>query len=91
MSIAVLTRLNGSLPLLLPQALSLVSDWTAAEREYLRTEVTRFGLRTPFRGATVQDVAKQVGGVGDKQGWEVPSTGIWTGRGASRLQTGPVR
>ncbi|KAG2435053.1 hypothetical protein HYH02_012050 [Chlamydomonas schloesseri] len=42
------------------QALALIEDWTPAEREYLRTEVTRFGLRTPFRGGTVQDVAKQV-------------------------------
>ncbi|KAG2425992.1 hypothetical protein HXX76_013363 [Chlamydomonas incerta] len=42
------------------QALALINDWTPAERDYLRTEVTRFGLRTPFRSGTVQDVAKQV-------------------------------
>jgi hypothetical protein len=36
-----------------------VSDWTAEEREYLRVEVPRRGLRTPFRGGTVQSVAKQ--------------------------------
>ncbi|KAG2485639.1 hypothetical protein HYH03_015611 [Edaphochlamys debaryana] len=42
------------------QALALIQDWTPAEREYLRVEVPRGGLRTPFRGGTVQDVAKQV-------------------------------
>eukprot|EP00195_Chlamydomonas_chlamydogama_P012078 CAMPEP_0202896458 /NCGR_PEP_ID=MMETSP1392-20130828/5462_1 /ASSEMBLY_ACC=CAM_ASM_000868 /TAXON_ID=225041 /ORGANISM="Chlamydomonas chlamydogama, Strain SAG 11-48b" /LENGTH=492 /DNA_ID=CAMNT_0049581827 /DNA_START=127 /DNA_END=1605 /DNA_ORIENTATION=- len=42
------------------QALDLIADWTPAEREYLRVEVPRLGLRTPFRGKTVHDVAKQV-------------------------------
>ncbi|GIL68444.1 hypothetical protein Vafri_21721 [Volvox africanus] len=42
------------------QALALVSDWTDSEREYLRTEVPRAGLRTRFRGGTVQNLAKQV-------------------------------
>lgn len=42
------------------QALALVSDWTDAERDYLKVAVTKAGLATPFRGGTVQDVAKQV-------------------------------
>ena len=47
--------------LLQAEALALVSDWTQEEREYLREEVTRGALATPFRGGTVQDLAKQVG------------------------------
>lgn len=39
----------------------MIADWTAEEREYLRDEVPRQALRTPFRGGTVQDLAKQVG------------------------------
>ncbi|KAL4451418.1 hypothetical protein ABPG77_009490 [Micractinium sp. CCAP 211/92] len=42
------------------EALALVADWTQAERDYLRVEVARSGLATPFRGGTVQDLAKQV-------------------------------
>ena len=43
-------------------AAALVADWTQAERDYLRKEVPRYGLRTPFRGATVRELALQVGG-----------------------------
>lgn len=42
------------------EALALIADWTESEREYLRTEVPRLGLRTPFRGATVQAIAQQM-------------------------------
>ena len=41
-----------------------MSDWTQAEREFLRDEVPRSGLATPFRGGMVQDLAKQVGAPG---------------------------
>mmetsp|Transcript_9118 Transcript_9118/g.30396 ORF Transcript_9118/g.30396 Transcript_9118/m.30396 type:complete len:493 (+) Transcript_9118:118-1596(+) len=41
----------------LADAEALVSDWTAEEREYLRTAVTKDALQTPFRNGTVQDVA----------------------------------
>jgi glutamate--cysteine ligase len=37
-----------------------VKDWTIEEHEYLRAEVPRQGLRTPFRGSTVQDLAKEM-------------------------------
>src|SRR5919106_229479 len=37
-----------------------VKDWTIEEHEYLRAEVPRHGLRTPFRGGTVQDLAKEM-------------------------------
>jgi glutamate--cysteine ligase len=39
------------------EALALVADWTQAERDYLRVEVARTALATPFRGGTVRDVA----------------------------------
>jgi glutamate--cysteine ligase len=56
------------------EALSLISDWTAEEREYLRVEVPRLGLRTPFRGKAFQEVAKKVvsiakGGL-DRRGYD---------------------
>jgi glutamate--cysteine ligase len=37
-----------------------VKDWTIEEHEYLRAEVPKRGLRTPFRGGTVQDLAKEM-------------------------------
>jgi len=42
------------------EALALVSDWTHEEREYLRAEGPKYGLRTPFRGKTLQHTAQQV-------------------------------
>ncbi|MGH6897937.1 MAG: glutamate--cysteine ligase [Geminicoccaceae bacterium] len=35
-----------------------VRDWTIEEHAYLRAQVPRQGLHTPFRGGTVQDLAK---------------------------------
>lgn len=37
----------------------MIRDWTAQERETLRAEVTRHGLRTPFRQTTVQQLARR--------------------------------
>src|ERR671911_207068 len=37
-----------------------VKDWTLEEHAYLRAEVPRRGLRMPFRGGTVQDLAKEM-------------------------------
>jgi len=42
------------------EAAALVQDWSAEERAYLRAEVPRTGLATPFRGGTVRDVAARV-------------------------------
>ncbi len=39
-------------------AWDLVKDWTTEERAYLRREVPRLGLRTPFRTGSLQDIAK---------------------------------
>jgi glutamate--cysteine ligase len=41
----------------LDAAVALVADWTADEREHIRREVPRQGLKTPFRGGTVRDIA----------------------------------
>jgi glutamate--cysteine ligase len=37
-----------------------VRDWTIEEQEYLRAEVPKRGLKTPFRGGTVQDLAREM-------------------------------
>jgi glutamate--cysteine ligase len=42
------------------EALDLISTWTQDDRDYLRNEVPRLGLATPFKGGTVQDVALKV-------------------------------
>jgi glutamate--cysteine ligase len=41
-------------------AAALVADWTEEERERLRREIPRLGLKTPFRGGSVRDVAVEV-------------------------------
>src|SRR5690606_9167363 len=43
----------------LDAAWDLVKDWTREERNFLRDEAPRLGLRTPFRGGTLQDVARE--------------------------------
>ncbi len=45
------------------QALELISDWTAEEREYLRVTAPRHSLQTEFRGEKLQKVAQQVVGI----------------------------
>ena len=42
----------------LDQAWQMVKDWTADEREALRDAVPKSGLKTPFRGATVGQLAR---------------------------------
>jgi glutamate--cysteine ligase len=44
----------------LDAAWDLVKDWTAEERQQLRNDVPRLALKTPFRGETVRDVARDV-------------------------------
>ena len=44
----------------LDAAWDLCRDWTDEEREYLRTEVPRLGLKTPFRGGTLQAITQEV-------------------------------
>jgi glutamate--cysteine ligase len=44
----------------LDAAWDLVKDWTHDDHASLRRDVPRLGLKTPLRGGTLQDVAKQV-------------------------------
>jgi glutamate--cysteine ligase len=47
----------------LAAAEALVADWTLGEMQALRAAVPRLGLRTPFRGGTVLDLARTVVGI----------------------------
>ncbi|KAF8066224.1 GSH1-1 [Scenedesmus sp. PABB004] len=42
------------------EAADLIAPWTQDDRDYLRAEVPRKGLATPFKGGTVRDVALKV-------------------------------
>lgn len=44
----------------LDQAWQVVKDWTAEEREALRNDVPKGGLKTVFRKTTVREIARQV-------------------------------
>ncbi len=44
----------------LDKAYDLIKDWTAEDREFLRTRTPEDGLQTPFKGGTVQDIAKKL-------------------------------
>jgi len=44
----------------------LTRDWTGDEVQVLRDEVPRLGLKTPFRGGTVQDVARDAVAIADR-------------------------
>lgn len=44
----------------LDAAWNLCRDWSMDEREMLRAEAPRTALKTPFRGGTLQDLAKDV-------------------------------
>ncbi len=44
----------------LDAAWDLCRDWTLEEHQYLRREVPRLGLKTPFRGRTLRDIALEV-------------------------------
>jgi glutamate--cysteine ligase len=39
---------------------SMIADWSLAEIEGMRNDVPKTALKTPFRGGTLQDIAKQV-------------------------------
>ena len=43
----------------LDAAWDMVKDWTAEEREQMRSDVPKMGLQTPFRNTTLQDLAAQ--------------------------------
>jgi glutamate--cysteine ligase len=49
----------------LEAAWELVKDWTNEQREYLRREVPRLGLTTPFDRSSIFDVAAQAVGIAE--------------------------
>jgi len=44
----------------LDAAYDLVKDWTAEEREAMRSNVPRLGLATPLRSRTLRDIALEI-------------------------------
>lgn len=50
----------------LDAASELIADWTQEEREALRTAAPRCGLRTPFRGHTLREVAREILGIAEQ-------------------------
>ncbi|MCO5578151.1 hypothetical protein L7F22_031989 [Adiantum nelumboides] len=55
-------------------AVRMIEDWTPQECQYLRDKVTTLGLKTPFRGFTLKDVAQSVVKLAkeglQRRGWE---------------------
>ncbi|MCO5554125.1 hypothetical protein L7F22_007651 [Adiantum nelumboides] len=55
-------------------AVRMIEDWTPQECQYLRDKVTTLGLKTPFRGFTLKDVAQDVVKLAkeglQRRGWE---------------------
>lgn len=47
----------------LAAAAALVADWSREERDQLRRDVPRLGLKAPFRRGTIQEVAKAMVGL----------------------------
>jgi glutamate--cysteine ligase len=43
----------------LSAAEALIADWSMEDHAYLRAEVPRLGLKTPFRGGTMLDLARE--------------------------------
>ncbi|MGI8724185.1 MAG: glutamate-cysteine ligase family protein, partial [Methyloceanibacter sp.] len=50
----------------LDAASALVADWSQEERQALRDTVPSLGLAAPFRGGTVQDVARDIVALAEK-------------------------
>ncbi len=50
----------------LDQAYDLIADWTAEERQQLRDNAPKHGLRTPFREHTLRDIAFAVLAIADQ-------------------------
>jgi len=48
------------------EAAALIADWTTSERQHLRDQVPRLGLKTPFRGDTVADIARAAVAIAEK-------------------------
>jgi glutamate--cysteine ligase len=44
----------------LDAAADLIANWTEEERQAMRDEVPRLGLKTPFRGRTLREIAREI-------------------------------
>ncbi len=65
-------------PVALDAAWDMVKDWTAEEHDHLRREVPRTALKTPFRDATVRELANralEIAGAGLSRRARLDSTG----------------
>jgi glutamate--cysteine ligase len=63
-----------------------VADFSLEEHQYLRAEVPRRGLKTPFRGGTVQDLAKEMLELA-AAGLEARATEDWSGQDERQFLT----
>ncbi len=63
-----------------------VKDWTLEDHAYLRAEVPRFGLKTRFRGGTVQDLAKEMLALADA-GLKARAEEDWAGQDERQFLT----
>jgi glutamate--cysteine ligase len=48
------------------EAAALIADWTTNERQHLRDQVPRLGLKTPFCGGTISDIARSAVAIAEK-------------------------
>ncbi|MDF1587394.1 glutamate--cysteine ligase [Marinimicrococcus flavescens] len=67
----------------LQAALDLAAGWTAEDHETLRREVPRHGLRTPFKGGTVLDLAREAVAIA-RAGLERRARINWDGQDETR-------
>ncbi|MDX6749608.1 glutamate--cysteine ligase [Geminicoccaceae bacterium 1502E] len=67
----------------LQAALDLTAGWTAEDHETLRREVPRHGLRTPFKGGTVLDLAREAVAIA-RAGLERRARINWDGQDETR-------
>jgi glutamate--cysteine ligase len=63
-----------------------VKDWTIEDHAYLRAEVPRHGLRTPFRGGTVRDLAREMLALADA-GLRARAEEDWSGQDERQFLT----
>jgi glutamate--cysteine ligase len=63
-----------------------VKGWTGEDHAYLRAEVPRRGLKTPFHGGTVQDLAKEMLHLAD-DGLQARAEEDWAGQDERQFLT----
>ena len=63
-----------------------VKDWSLEDHAYLRAEVPRQGLQTPFKGGTLQDLAREMLGFADA-GLQARAEEDWAGQDERQFLT----